>query len=235
MSHSQKLLSVSFILSTLMSVCISMKFFTKEFPREFCWGWRGWDGGGGGWDNAQHQDSPAQTRPRPLQKFVPNFFFHSSFWWQLVFFVFFLKRRRRAWGDDLSYLQHRQCLTENFSRGYDVVGWVEPFGRVLVQVCKLVQGRVGLDKDKRKERGRSMKRQDFYNVPVWVCAPVCKGGSFIYICKKKTQKQSQVVSRNKIKKNYSRKWWCIQMFFQACSTLVLVCLIARGQNRCLSA
>lgn len=35
-AHSQKLLSVFFMLSTFMSVCISMKFFTKGLLREFC-------------------------------------------------------------------------------------------------------------------------------------------------------------------------------------------------------
>lgn len=83
------------------------------------------------------------------------------------------RRGRRARGDDFSYLEHRQSLAEHLGRVYDVVGGVEPFGRVLAQVCKLAQGRVGLDEDKQRrgEKGGSVKwlRQDF----TLCCARVC--------------------------------------------------------------
>lgn len=116
------------------------------------------------------------------------------------------KKGRRARGDNLSYLQHRQSLAEYVGRVYDVVGWVEPFGRVLAQVCKLVQGRVGLDED--KQRGES--REGAWNgwgkisqcaalVCVGVCARVsAKAGVWQkYKTKTKNTKTKSSLLKNK--------------------------------------
>lgn len=117
------------------------------------------------------------------------------------------RRGRRARGDDFSYLQHRQSLAEYLGRVYDVVGGVEPFGRVLAQVCKLAQGRVGLDEDKQRrgEKGGSVKwlRQDFTLCCARVCGCVRVSAQAEKQNPKKNKKQnriqSQVFSKTKIK------------------------------------
>lgn len=73
-----------------------------------------------------------------------------------------------------SYLQHWQSLAEYLGRVKDVVGGLNPVLRVLPQICKLLQGCIGLHKDRTRVRACAMTgyQQDFITCLVCVCVAV---------------------------------------------------------------
>lgn len=121
-----------------------------------------------GRDNAQHQDSAAETRRKTtaqvyLQTFGPA---------RII-------RYATEGSCERSYLQHRQRVAEQLGRLKDVVGGLDPVLGMLPQICKLLQGRVGLDKD--RTRARAGETAGYHGdvitccvcVCLWVCALVC--------------------------------------------------------------
>lgn len=86
-------------------------------------------------------------------------------------------------GSEFSYLQHWQSVAEYFCRVYDVVGGFNPVLGVLPQICKLLQGGIGLDKDRTRTRTCEMAgyQQDFITCCVCVCVAVwvCVGSSIL--------------------------------------------------------
>lgn len=138
-------------------------------------------GRGSGGDDVQHQDSDAGTRRGPLQSLSLGFqatasWLHKSDIQETVVGV-------------SAYLQHWQSLAQHFSRLQEVIGGVNPVFWVLPQICKLLQGGVGLGKVRTRARCEmSGYQQDFIIgcVSVYVCVAVeiCEGSSML---KKKSQ------------------------------------------------
>lgn len=136
-AHLQKLLSVSSSLPILMPVCISMKCFTKGLPREF------WQKG---------RESGKDDIKIQLQKLIED---------HCIVYLDIFRRQEASSNNQIQrrqfpYLQHWQSLFQFLGRVKEVSGGFYPVFRKFPDICKILQGGIGLSNDRTETRARKI-------------------------------------------------------------------------------